>query len=99
MAIAAVLAITLGPATQLLLMRTKKFTFHPRWLSRLGTMVFAGKFHSEEDHPISRPLMRIYHPVVRFVLNHKWLVIALAVVAVAATLPVYLRLGAEIMPA
>src|SRR5258708_28926680 len=42
--------------------------------------------------------MRVYHPVVRFVLNHKWLVIILAVFAVAATVRVYLRLGSEFMP-
>lgn len=98
MAIAAVLAITLDPAIRLLLMRTNEFTFRPRWLSRVANVILVGKFHSEEHHPISRPLMRIYHPVVRFVLNHKWLVIVLAVVAVAATVPVYLRLGSEFMP-
>src|SRR5216684_1468485 len=98
MAIAAVLAITLDPAIRLLLMRTNEFTFRPRWLSRVANVILVGKFHSEENHPISRPLMGIYHPVVRFVLNHKWLVIVLAVVAVAATVPVYLRLGSEFMP-
>src|SRR5207237_7884583 len=98
MAIAAVLAITLDPAVRLLLMRTNEFTFRPRWLSRVANVILVGKFHSEEHHPISRPLMRIYHPVVRFVLNHKWLVIALAVVAVGVTVPVYLRLGSEFMP-
>ncbi len=98
MAIAAVLAITLDPAIRLLLMRTNEFTFSPRWLSRVANVILVGKFHSEDKHPISRPLMRIYHPVVRFVLNHKWLVIFLAVVAVGATVPVYLRLGSEFMP-
>jgi len=98
MAIAAVLAITLDPAIRLLIMRTNEFTFRPRWLARVANAVLVGKYHSEDKHPISRPLMRIYHPVVRFVLNHKWLVIILAVVAVAATVPVYLRLGSEFMP-
>jgi len=98
MAIAALLAITLVPAVLLTVMRTKEFTFRPRWLARIATAGFAGKFHSEENHPISRPLMRIYHPAVRFVLNHKWLVIVLAVAAVAATVPIYLRLGSEFMP-
>src|SRR5205823_4260760 len=60
MAIAAVLAITLDPAIRLLLMRTNEFTFRPRWLSRVTNVVLVGKFHSEENHPISRPLMRIY---------------------------------------
>src|SRR5713101_4043191 len=98
MAIAAVLAITLDPAIRLLLTRTSEFTFRPRWLSRVTNAILVGKFHNEEHHPISRPLMRMYHPVVRFVLKAKWLVIVLAITVVALTVPIYLRLGSEFMP-
>lgn len=98
MAIAAVLAITLDPAMRLLFMRTNEFRFRPRWLSRVTNALLVGKIHSEEKHPISRPLMRIYHPAVRFVLNHKWLVITLSILLVAATVPVYMQLGSEFMP-
>src|SRR5207249_4706858 len=98
MAIAAVLAITLDPAMRLLFMRTQPFAFRPRWLARMTNAVLVGRIHSEENHPISRPLMRIYHPVVRFVLNHKWLVITAAMILVALTVPVYLQLGSEFMP-
>ncbi len=98
MAIAAVLAITLDPAIRLLLMRTKRFEFRPRFLASAANAVFVGKFHSEEKHPISRPLMRIYHPVVRFVLNFKWLVIAGAIAVVVLTVPIYEKLGSEFMP-
>jgi Cu(I)/Ag(I) efflux system membrane protein CusA/SilA len=98
MAIAAVLAITLDPALRLLMVRTREFTFRPRWLARVTNAVLVGKIHSEEKHPISRPLMRIYHPVVRFVLNHKWLVIVLAVLMVVAAIPAFERLGSEFMP-
>src|SRR5437867_8919046 len=98
MAIAAVLAITLDPAIRLLLMRTHEFQFRPRWLARVTNAVLVGRIHSEENHPISRPLMRVYHPVVRFVLNHKWLVITAALLLVALTVPVYLQLGSEFMP-
>ena len=76
MAIAALLAITLDPALRLLFMRTEGFRFRPRWLARFVNAVLVGKIHSEERHPISRPLMAVYHPVVRFVLDHKWFVIA-----------------------
>src|SRR5215467_12010704 len=78
MAIAAVLAITLDPALRLLFMRTKELNFRPRWLARITNAILVGKIHNEEKHPISRPLMRLYHPVVRFVLNHKWLIVTLA---------------------
>ncbi|MCI0418783.1 MAG: efflux RND transporter permease subunit, partial [Acidobacteria bacterium] len=98
MAIAAVLAITLDPALRLLFMRTDEFRFRPRWLARIVNGIAVGKIHSEEKHPISRPLMRLYHPAVRFVLNHKWLVILLAVLLVAATVPAFQKLGSEFMP-
>src|SRR3989442_1661193 len=98
MTIAAVLAITLAPAMVLVLMRTRRFEFRPRWLARMTNPVLVGRIHSEENHPISRPLMRIYHPVVRFVLNHKWSVITAALLLVALTVPVYLQLGSEFMP-
>src|SRR6266446_7243861 len=98
MAIAAVLAITLDPAMRLLFMRTQPFQFRPRWVSRISNAVLVGKIHGEERHPISRPLMRIYHPVVRVALKLRWLVIAAAVVIVLLTIPVYRRLGSEFMP-
>src|SRR5215467_1900265 len=97
-AIAAVLAITLDPAIRLLLMRTREFTFRPRFLSRITNAVVVGKIHSEEKHPISRPLMKIYHPVVRAALKLRWLVVLAALVVVLLTIPVYKRLGAEFMP-
>jgi len=30
---------------------------------------------ARENHPISKPMMKVYHPVVEFVLDHKWLTI------------------------
>jgi len=97
-AIAAVLAITLDPALRLLFMRAEPFQFRPRWLARAVNAVAIGKIHSEERHPVSRPLMWLYQPAVRFVLNWKWLVIALALLTVVATIPIYKKLGSEFMP-
>src|SRR4051794_11246666 len=68
------------------------------WISWIANAVLVGKFHSEDKHPISRPLMRIYHPIVRVVLKMRWLVVAAAVVVVLITIPVYHRLGSEFMP-
>jgi len=98
MMIAAVLAITLDPAIRLLLMKTREFQFRPKWVSWIANAVLVGKFHSEEKHPISRPLMRIYHPIVRVVLKLRWLVVVAAVGVVLVTIPVYQRLGSEFMP-
>lgn len=98
MAIAALLAITLDPAMRLLFTRMDDFKFRPRWLAKITNALLVGKIHSEENHPISRPLMRLYHPVVEFVLEHKWKTISLAVIAMAVTVPIYFKLGSEFMP-
>jgi Cu(I)/Ag(I) efflux system membrane protein CusA/SilA len=96
--IAAVLAITLDPAIRLLFTRLDPFSFRPRWLCRIVNAIFVGTIHSEERHPISRPLMRLYQPVVELVLRVPGLVIALAILVVVATVPVFQRLGSEFMP-
>ena len=98
MAIAALLAITLDPAMRLLMTRMKNFAFRPRWLARVTTALLVGKMHNEEEHPISRPLMKLYQPVVEFALEHRWLTIGVAVLAMAVTVPVFFKLGSEFMP-
>ena len=98
MAIAAFLAITLDPAIRLLFTHMDPYKFKPRFLAKITNVVLVGKIHSEETHPISRPLMKIYHPVCEFVLRHTWAVIILAVLAVVLTIPVFNRLGSEFMP-
>jgi copper/silver efflux system protein len=98
MAIAAILAITLGPAVALLVIRQKKFEFRPHWLAVVINAVLVGKIHSEEKHPISRPMMRIYHPVVEFALEYKWTIVIAAILVVVLTVPVFFRLGSEFMP-
>src|SRR6516162_3163946 len=98
MAIAAILAVTLVPPILLLFIRLKKFESRPRWLANITNAIAVGEIHNEENHPISRPLMKIYHPVIEFVLEHRWKTIAAAVIAMAVTIPVYFRLGSEFMP-
>ncbi len=98
MIIAAVLAITLDPAMRLLFTHMKNFSFKPAWLARVANAVLVGKIHSEETHPISRVLIRVYEPICAWSLRWKWLVLAGAVGVVVATVPVYQRLGSEFMP-
>ena len=98
MIVAAVLAITLDPALRLLFFRREKFRLRPRWLGSLVNGILVGTIHSEEKHPISRVLMRLYHPVVAWSLRWKWAVIGGAVAMIALTVPVYQRLGSEFMP-
>ena len=98
MAIAAVLAITLDPAMRMLFTRMDPFTFRPWWLARVASGLFVGTYHAEERHPISRTIFRVYEPACRLVLRFPKTVIVLALLAVAASLPAYMRLGSEFMP-
>jgi copper/silver efflux system protein len=99
MAIAAILAITLTPAVvRLLFARSRPFQFRPRWLCWVVNGVLVGTIYNEENHPISRPLMRLYHPVAELVLEHRWKTIALAVLAMAITVPYFFKVGSEFMP-
>ena len=98
MVVAALLAVTLDPALRLLLVRAERFHFRPQWLCRAANAVLIGRVKSEDRHPVSRRLIRVYEPVVRWTLGHRWLVIGSAVALVVATLPVFYGLGSEAMP-
>jgi copper/silver efflux system protein len=98
MAIAAFLAITLDPAMRMMFARIDPYTFRPRWLAWIANRVVVGKYYSEEAHPISKLLHRIYEPPCRFVLRHPKATIAASLLLVATTIPVYLSLGSEFMP-
>src|SRR4030095_9177648 len=62
------------------------------------TAVTGGRTLSEESHAISRFLMRMYEPVVRWSLRWKWSVIGGAAALVVVTGPVFTHLGSEFMP-
>ena len=98
MAIAAVLAITLAPAMMMLVIRVKKLDFRPQWLSRIVNAVAVGTIHSEQKHPISKVLFKLYTRPAKAVLRHPRTVIGVAVLIVVFTIPVYLQLGHEFMP-
>jgi Cu(I)/Ag(I) efflux system membrane protein CusA/SilA len=98
MIIAAVLAITLDPALRIFLMHVKTFSFRPRFLCGMLNAAVVGTIRSEEKHPVSRFLIKIYKPVALWTLRRKWTVIAIALVMIIATVPVYMKLGSEFMP-
>jgi Cu(I)/Ag(I) efflux system membrane protein CusA/SilA len=98
MIVAAALAITLDPAMRLIFTHMRNFEFRPRWAARVVNAVLAGKIHSEENHLISRVLIRLYEPVCGWALKWRWLVLAGAAAAIALTVPVYQKLGSEFMP-
>jgi Cu(I)/Ag(I) efflux system membrane protein CusA/SilA len=98
MIVAAFLAITLDPALRLFITHLRNFDFRPRWISRTANAVLVGRIHSENKHPISRVLIRIYEPIAAWTLRRKWIVITAAIALVVATIPVYTKLGSEFMP-
>ncbi len=98
MAIAALLAITFNPAMRMLFARIEPFAFRPRWLAWIATQALVGRYHAEEDHPVSRFLHRIYERPCRFVVRHAKATVLVSVLLVATTVPVYLSLGSEFMP-
>ncbi len=58
-----------------------------------------GKLRPESKNPAARITQAIYLPVLRWSLQHWKLVIALNLAFLAATVPLYFRLGSQFMPA
>lgn len=98
MVVAAILAITLDPALRLTFTHLRNFSFRPRWFSQAANTLLVGRIRSEDHHPISKALIRLYEPACRWSLRHKWAVIACAAILFTATIPVFLSLGSEFMP-
>ena len=97
-AIAALLAVTLDPAVRMLFTRMEPFNLKPRVLAGFLNTLFVGTYYPEEKHPVSRILFKLYEAPCRFVLRHPKSVIAAALLIVAASVPVYFKLGHEFMP-
>jgi len=96
---AAALAITLDPALRLLFVRRRASGDPvPGIGQRFSNWLLGGRIRSQEQHPITGPLMRIYDPVVRWTLRWKWQVMAGAVVVVLLTIPLFWKIGSEFMP-
>ena len=95
---AAVLAVTLDPAVRFLFTRLDFYSFRPRWLCAVANHALVGRIRSEEQHPISRFLFKLYEPVVHFVLRRPRLIIALATILFLITFPFFFAIGKEFMP-
>ena len=64
----------------------------------LMVLFIRGKIAPEEKNPVNRLLIRAYHPFVRLVLRHRAVTLLVAVLLMASTVPVVMRLGSEFMP-
>ena len=64
----------------------------------LMVLFIRGKIAPEDKNPVNRLLIRAYHPAVRLVLRHRVATLLGAVLLMASTIPVVMRLGSEFMP-
>tara|TARA_B100001248_G_scaffold227481_1_gene185941 strand:- start:5618 stop:8881 length:3264 start_codon:yes stop_codon:yes gene_type:complete len=98
MLVASVLSITLVPALLIIFTKFKEIRFGPSWFTRSVNYIFGANTRSEDNHPISQFLFKIYGPTVDLMVDHRKKVIAIAMTLVFLTVPVYLKLGSEFMP-
>jgi copper/silver efflux system protein len=98
MAIAAVLAITLDPAIRMLFARSDEFRGKNQWLNKIGNALFVGRYHAEQDHPVSRRLNHLYQPVIEWVLDNQKKTLIIGALLALSMIPGYLMLGSEFMP-
>jgi Cu(I)/Ag(I) efflux system membrane protein CusA/SilA len=81
-------------------------TFSMAWAAFLSitigpaliVLMTAAKVIPEHRHPISRLLQHLYYPWVSMLMTRRFLSIAIAVIAVVSSVPVYKKLGSEFMP-
>ena len=57
-----------------------------------------GKIPDENKNPLNRFLIRIYHPVVDFVLKFRWAVLVVALLLTASSYIPFKKMGSEFMP-
>jgi len=64
----------------------------------LMVLLIRGKVRPETKNPLNRWLIALYRPILSGALRVRWLTVGVAFAAVAVTVPVFSRLGAEFMP-
>ena len=64
----------------------------------LAALILRGRIKKEEENPLNRWLIRMYVPVVHFVVRRRKAVILVAAILLAITVPVFFQLGNEFMP-
>ncbi len=67
-------------------------------VSVLMVMLIRGKITPESKNPLNRILIKLYDPIVRFVLRLKKSTIIAAAIILIVTIPIFLQLGTEFMP-
>ncbi len=64
----------------------------------LMTMLMRGRFRPEEKNPTTKFFIRLYAPIINWVLKHRKTTVAINVFALIITVPMILNTGSEFMP-
>jgi Cu(I)/Ag(I) efflux system membrane protein CusA/SilA len=64
----------------------------------LLVLLVRGRVRPEARNPVNRFLIALYMPVIQLVLRFRKSTIAVAIIALILTIPVFIRLGSEFMP-
>jgi Cu(I)/Ag(I) efflux system membrane protein CusA/SilA len=64
----------------------------------LMTMLMRGNFKPETGNPVTRFFIKIYEPVIHWVLKYRKTTIAINIIALLITVPMLLSIGSEFMP-
>lgn len=65
----------------------------------LMVLLIKGKLSPEIKNPISRLLIFLYNPIVKFALRFRLITIVLAILSIVASVPAFKKFGSEFMPA
>src|SRR3989339_746857 len=95
---AALLAITLTPALVMIFMRGREYNFKNKWLTNITNFFIGGKIITEDKHPISQALIKFYHPIAKWAIQNRYLVVLVALLSIFITVPIFLSMGSEFMP-
>lgn len=64
----------------------------------LMTMLMRGNFKPETDNPVTRFFIRLYEPIIHWVLKHRTITIGINIIALLITVPMLFSIGSEFMP-
>jgi len=64
----------------------------------LMRLLIRGRIPAENKNPINRLLIWAYQPVAKTALRLRYVMVAVAILAIISIIPIYLRLGSEFMP-
>jgi Cu(I)/Ag(I) efflux system membrane protein CusA/SilA len=65
----------------------------------LMTFLLKGKIIKESQNPISRFSIFLYKPIIELALKFRYLFLLIAIISILISIPIYLKLGSEFMPA